>query len=71
MIVCSVCPTPWTIACQAPLSRKFSQQGYWSGLPIPSPDLALTKDWEPMSPALQMNFFLPLVPPGKPNPRLR
>ena len=24
--------TPWTIACQAPLSMEFSRQEYWSGL---------------------------------------
>jgi len=29
--------TPWTIACQAPLSMGFSRQDYWSGLPFPSP----------------------------------
>ena len=29
--------TPWTIACQAPLSMGFSRQEYWSGLPVPSP----------------------------------
>ena len=29
--------TPWTAACQAPLSMGFSRQGYWSGLPLPSP----------------------------------
>ena len=28
---------PWTVACQAPLSVGFSRQGYWSGLPFPSP----------------------------------
>ena len=27
---------PWTAAHQAPLSMRFSRQGYWSGLPIPS-----------------------------------
>ena len=27
--------TPWTIACQAPLSKGFSRQEYWSGLPCP------------------------------------
>ena len=26
-----------TIACQAPLSMKFSRQEYWSGLPFPTP----------------------------------
>ena len=29
--------TPWTIACQAPLSMGFPRQEYWSGLPFPSP----------------------------------
>ena len=24
--------TPWTVACQAPLSMEFSRQEYWSGL---------------------------------------
>ena len=29
--------TPWTVARQAPLSKKFSSQEYWSGLPwLPS-----------------------------------
>ena len=26
--------TPWTVACQAPLSMGFSRQEYWSGLPF-------------------------------------
>ena len=29
--------TPWTVACQAPLSMGISRQEYWSGLPFPSP----------------------------------
>ena len=29
--------TPWTVACQAPLSKEFSRQEYWSGLPFPTP----------------------------------
>ena len=29
--------TPWTEACQAPLSMGFSRQEYWNGLPFPSP----------------------------------
>ena len=29
--------TPWTVACQAPLSVGFSRQEYWSGLPFPPP----------------------------------
>ena len=32
--------TLWTVCFrQAPLSRGFSRQEYWSGLPFPSPDL--------------------------------
>ena len=27
----------WTVAHQAPLSMGFSRQGYWNGLPLPSP----------------------------------
>ena len=29
---------PWTAAYQAPPSMGFSRQGYWSGVPLPSPD---------------------------------
>ena len=29
--------TPWTVAHQAPLSMRLSQQEYGSGLPFPSP----------------------------------
>ena len=29
--------TPWTVACQAPLSVGFSRQEYWGGLPCPPP----------------------------------
>jgi len=29
--------TLWTVARQAPLSKEFSRQEYWSGLPDPSP----------------------------------
>ena len=29
--------TPWTVACQTPLSMGFSRQEYWSGLPFPAP----------------------------------
>ena len=59
--------TLWTVACQAPLSMRFSRQEYWSGLPFPSPgDLP---GIEPGSPALQAGS-LPLVPFGKPMPPL-
>ena len=29
--------TPWTVACQAPLSMGFSRPEHWSGLPCPPP----------------------------------
>ena len=34
---CLTRATPWTVACQAPLSMGFSRQEDWSGLPFPSP----------------------------------
>ena len=36
--------TPWAAAFQAPLSMGFSQQEYWSGVPLPSPNHDLTFD---------------------------
>ena len=29
--------TTWTVACQAPPSKGFPRQEYWSGVPLPSP----------------------------------
>ena len=34
--------TPWTAAYQAPLSIGFSRQEYWSGVPLPSPDICIS-----------------------------
>ena len=31
--------TPWTAAFQAPPSMGFSRQEYWSGVPLPSPNM--------------------------------
>ena len=54
--------TPWTIACQAPLSMGFSRQEFWSGLPclslgdLPNPRIG------PGAPVLQedsLPFELP------------
>ena len=60
--------TPWTIACQAPLSMRFSRQEYWTGLPCPPlgdlPDLGIKPcllcllHWQTGS--------SPLSQPGKP-----
>ena len=33
--------TPWTAAYQAPPFMGFSRQEYWSGVPLPSPDISL------------------------------
>ena len=61
--------TPWTVACQAPLSMGFSKQEYWSGLPCPSPgDLPNPgiKLRSSASPALQADSLL-LSHQGSPN----
>ena len=59
--------TPWTVACQAPLSMGFCRQEYWCGLPFPSlvdlPKLGI----KPRSPLLQADS-LPSEPPGNPPP---
>ena len=57
--------TPWTIACQAPLSEGFFRQEYFSGLPFPSPGDLPDSGIEPMSPALQTDS-LPTKLQGKP-----
>jgi len=49
------CPTLcdlWTVAHQAPLSRGFSRQEYWSGLPFPSPGDLPDPGIKPRSPTL-------------------
>ena len=43
----------------------FSRQGYWSGLPFPSPGDLPDPGIEPRSPVLQTDA-LPSEPPGKP-----
>ena len=50
---CTTLATPWTVACQAPLSMGFSRQAYWSGFPFPSPGDLPDLGIEPGSPALQ------------------
>ena len=60
-LVAKSCPTlltPWTVACQTPLSTGFSRQGYWSGLPFPSPGDLPDPGIEPRSPALQTDSSL-------------
>ena len=61
--------TPWTVACQIPLSMGFPSQEYKSGVPFPSPGDLPDPGIEPTSPALQAGAtreFFTTEPPGKP-----
>ena len=57
--------TPWTVACQVPLSMEFSRPEYWGGLPFPCPGDLPNPAIKPKSPALQADSSLS-EPPGKP-----
>ena len=50
--------TPWTVACQAPLSMGFSRQEYQSGLQFPCPGDLPNPGIKPRSPALQTDSLL-------------
>ena len=41
---CPILATPWTVACQAPLSMGFPRQEYWGGLPLPFQGIFLTQE---------------------------
>ena len=57
--------TPWTIACQAPLSMGFPRQEYQSRLPFPSArDLPQPRDWTRIF-CIAGGFFTTELP-GKP-----
>ena len=57
--------TPWTVACQAPLSMGFSRQEYWSGLPSPPPgESSQPRDLTQVS-RIAGGLFI-AEPPGKP-----
>ena len=53
-----LCVTLWTAAGQAPLSRGFSRQEDWSGLPCPPPGGLPDPGIQPASPALQVVSLL-------------
>ena len=57
--------TPWTIACQAPLSTGLPRQEYGSGQPFYSPGNLPNPGIEPGSLGLQVDS-LPSESPGKP-----
>ena len=62
--------SPWTAACQSPLSMGFSRQEYWSGSPLLSARNLSYPGIESeslASLALAGGFFTTL-PPGKPMP---
>ena len=58
--------TLWTVAHQAPLSKGFLKQEYWSGMPFPSPGDLPDPGIKPRSPALQADS-LPTELQGKRN----
>jgi len=62
--------TPWTVAHQAPPSKGFSRQEYWSRSPFPSPGDLPDPGIEPKSPTLQADA-LTSEPPGKPDIKKR
>ena len=60
-LVAKSCPTlatPWTVACQAPLSVGFSRLEYWSRLPFPSPGNLPKPEIKSGSPTLQADSLL-------------
>ena len=68
-VVAKSCPTlvtPWSVACQAPLSMRFSKQGYWSGVPFLSPGDVSNPGIKPRFLPLQADS-LPAEPQRKPS----
>ena len=55
--------SPWSVACQTPLSMEFCRQAPWSGLPFPFPGDLLDPGIESGSSAMQAES-LPSKPPG-------
>ena len=51
--LCPILVTPWTVACQAPLSMGFLSQESWNGLPFPSPGVLPDPGIEPRFPVWQ------------------
>ena len=49
--------TPWSAACQTPLSMGFPGQEYWSGLPFPLLGNLSNPGIEARSPELAGGFF--------------
>ena len=62
--------TPWTVARQASLSKRFPRQEYWSGLPCPPPGNLPDPKIEPVlsAPAVLQADSLPRSHWGSPCP---
>ena len=65
-VTLTLCDLMDCIARQALLSMEFPRQGYWSGLPFPSPGNLPNPGWNtsPVALALQVDS-LPAKPSGK------
>ena len=61
--------TPWTVACQVPMSMGFPRQEYWSDLPVPSLVDLPGPRIKSASSALAGGFFT-TEPSGKPRGKL-
>ena len=57
--------TPWTVACQGPLSMGLPRQEYWIGLAFPFPGGSSSpRDWTPVT--YLADRFFPTESPEKP-----
>ena len=61
---------PWTMARQAPLSMKCSRQGYWPGVPFPSPGSLPDPGVKAGPAALQPDSLPAFSPQRTPSPTL-
>ena len=52
--------TPWTAAYQAPPSMGFSRQEFWSGVPLPSPNVCVTCPFSGLPQTVIIASYLPL-----------
>ena len=55
---CLTLSNPWTAAYQAPPSRGFSRQEYWSGMPLPSPVFFCYRSFPPFSLPILRNVII-------------
>ena len=65
---CLTLATPWTVPRPGSSVHGFSQQGYWIGLPVPSPRDLSDPGIEPTSPACRQILYW-LSHQGSPTPK--